>query len=215
MAVVHLKNGNKVQIVNDYAFDKEILCEICDGSFSHSENYASKFLTNALSGIIEPFKTVNDNAGNIDIYYSANIFLIKKCLLSILWRLSISSRKHFSEVRLGQREDMLKARLNDDSIMDPQFFPFTIFSLKNANNQKAKGFSPVVPRFEYNGIETYVMHLHEYLIFFYAGESIPENKGLSSVKSDAIISIGEAADRNLQLYLQKIYPGLPNNPRSI
>lgn len=214
MSVIHLNNDNRVQHVNDFMFDKGILCKDCDGSFSPSEKYTSKFLEEFRNGMKQAEKVTIDRKGNKDYYLLADNFQIKNCLLSILWRMSISGRYHFDSVNLGPLEEKLKRMINSLAIMANSFLPFTIFSLKSLDNLKAKGLSPVVPKYSYKAIDTYVLHIPEFLIFFYASDDVPSELGLSSIRNDQVIVIGEENGANLSAYFSKIYPSLPNNPRS-
>jgi hypothetical protein len=86
-------------------YDREILCGECDNIFSPWENYTRTLLFKDLDQKIIQTGPTGQRWYVIPEY---NYMDMKLCLLSILWRMSISKRPSFAEVRLGPFESQIK-----------------------------------------------------------------------------------------------------------
>jgi hypothetical protein len=103
-------------------YEGGLLCADCDNKRigHHLEDYAAQFLysTEALPDIIRPrvtnYRDERDGFG-YTIIENADYTRFKLFLLSILWRASISNRKFFDQINLGELEDVIRHMiLNND-----------------------------------------------------------------------------------------------------
>jgi hypothetical protein len=83
-------------------YDTDILCATCDGMFSPWEEYAAELLYRQAP----PVSVDSRGPGYFVPAYDYNS--LKLCLLSILWRMSISKRPMYREISLGPFEDQLR-----------------------------------------------------------------------------------------------------------
>ena len=87
-------------------YDCNILCADCDNSFSPWEEYTAKLLFDEAPKYRGP---------KLRGFYSIQKYdyaMLKLCVLSILWRMSITEQKDFGKVSLGQRyENIIRTML--------------------------------------------------------------------------------------------------------
>jgi hypothetical protein len=99
----------KAMITNWQAgvYDTGILCEGCERKFSDFDSYGWKILGNPL--LTNP---VYDASGTRYAYrITCNTDQIRRFILAVLWRASVSSQSFYSEVNLGPYESQVKRRL--------------------------------------------------------------------------------------------------------
>lgn len=192
----------------DFLFDKALLCQECDNSFSHDENYTATLLSQIRSGKISPVQTLSVRGGQ-DRLYNVDQRKVKRCLLSILWRMSISKKDYFMSVDLGPLEIELKSRLNIENIMDQKFFPVTILSLNNSVNWKARMLCTDSPPLKFLGHRMYVLHLPNYLIMYHASKQVTFNPDNLSFRANGLINIGEETKGVTNIYLNNYYKSFP------
>ena len=111
-------------------YDKSILCEKCERTFSDWENYGyNLFVRNW-----EKFNRKNHN-GKIGVYELKNFDYVKLKLfiLSILWKASVSSHDMFSRVNLGPHAALLRTMIleNDPGNNDDFGVMFQAFDKTN------------------------------------------------------------------------------------
>ena len=101
-------------------YDSEILCADCDNKFSPWENYTAKLLMTA--GAYERYREANpgEDFYRIPEYDYASL---KLCLLSILWRMSISKLPSFRRIALGPFEAVIRRMLVDKNPGRTDEFP--------------------------------------------------------------------------------------------
>jgi hypothetical protein len=89
-------------------YDASILCAECDGAFGEWDNYACTLLLKTIpkSAVIMLANGVRCNRVPSYDYDRFKLFL-----LSVIWRMSISARPAFRNVRLGPIEAQLRERL--------------------------------------------------------------------------------------------------------
>lgn len=83
-------------------FREQLLCVDCEGEFSKLETYVSKLWQKQI-----PAEIPDD----LLVIKGLDYTQFKLFHLSILWRASISSRKEFKHVQLGQHEDIIRKLL--------------------------------------------------------------------------------------------------------
>jgi hypothetical protein len=107
-------------------YDDSILCLGCEGDFSDFDSYGWQIL--GPPSLSDP---VLDEIGKTYAYrISCNTDKIRRFLLSVLWRASVSSLECFSRVKLGPRSDIIKARIFDPRPLQPDEFPITAARLQ-------------------------------------------------------------------------------------
>jgi hypothetical protein len=107
-------------------YDREILCTDCDNIFSPWEKYAANLLM--IGAAYERFREAKpgEDFYRIQEYdYAA----LKLCLLSILWKMSISKRPSFRRVVLGPFEHTIRQMLLDKNPGPTEEFPVFIVRL--------------------------------------------------------------------------------------
>jgi len=116
-------------------YEGGLLCSNCDGVvLGQFESYLAKILRN--SNIPENQKIkccVEKNENGVQISRITNVDYkkLKLCLLSILWRSSISSRKMFREVNLGPYEEKLRMQLLEGNPSSDNDIEICILSWRN------------------------------------------------------------------------------------
>jgi hypothetical protein len=83
-------------------YDSSILCAACDGMFSPWEEYAAEFLLRRAPSV----STNSQGSGYIVPNYDYSA--LKLCLLSIIWRMSITKRRVYAAISLGPFEHKLR-----------------------------------------------------------------------------------------------------------
>ncbi len=105
-------------------YDRELLCGECDGGFSCWEDYARKLIFQNLEAQTIQLGPTGQRRYVIPKYdYAAT----KLCLLSILWRMSISTRPSFAEVQLGPFKSQIKDMILRKDPGDPTAFTTFIY----------------------------------------------------------------------------------------
>ncbi len=124
--MIRLTNDPKVYPQSSHTgeYDKNILCAECDNSFSPYDDYAGELL---LNGFEEKY-SLQSNTNQRPPFYMVPEYDYKKLklfFLSVLWRMSISSRPAFNRVALGpfetQFQDLLKRKDPGDAGTFPVF----------------------------------------------------------------------------------------------
>jgi hypothetical protein len=107
-------------------YDREILCADCDNKFSPWEDYTAKLLMNA-----DAYQKYRDAKPGDDFYMipEYDYAKLKLCLLSILWRMSISKLPSFKRIALGPFESVIRKMLLDRNPGRTDQFPVLIFRL--------------------------------------------------------------------------------------
>lgn len=97
-------------------FEPDLLCQDCETTISSYETYFSQLVLNVTPAGITKEELINPNGIKILKYSGVgyNYSKFKLCLLSILWKSSISSKAFFDQVSLGPttEEDLRQKILN-------------------------------------------------------------------------------------------------------
>jgi hypothetical protein len=86
-------------------YDPGILCGACDSSFAPWEEYSAELLHKNAPPININTRKLGSTIPTYD--YAA----LKLCLLSILWRMSVSEREVFERIALGRYEPLIRELL--------------------------------------------------------------------------------------------------------
>lgn len=142
-------------------YDCEILCQDCEKKFSDFDNYGWQVLGNL--SLVNP---VDDIDGTFAYRIDCDTDKIRRFLLSLLWRASVSKHELYSRVRLGPYEVAIRKRLFDDSSpLRADEFPTTAMCLNVDALRRFRGtmFQPLKQR-QY-GLITHVLYLPPNLKF--------------------------------------------------
>lgn len=107
------KNLDKMQTVPTGEYDSNILCKNCDNEIIGSyESYGSGVFFDGLPQSNCPtFKSGKINDIHVTLFENLEYDKFKLFLLSLLWRASISNRKFFKNVNLGDDEERIRKLL--------------------------------------------------------------------------------------------------------
>ncbi|UOE52286.1 hypothetical protein MTO98_14490 [Mucilaginibacter sp. SMC90] len=195
---------NRYQDAYDCLFDKFILCVSCDNSFSEAENYTSRFFDNIRADILQPDRILEHELGS-QFYYNVEVFKIKKAILSILWRMSITGHKRFRNVSLGILQNELRKRLEETNFMEPHFFPISIISLQNLGDVRGDLIPTYLPSFNHLGSLVYQMQLPGFLIFIHVTDAATFDVNTTSIEDDSTLVIVEEKDQASIAHLDRTF----------
>jgi len=125
-----LLDGKKTRMISTGEYEGNILCAECDGNIIGSyENYVQKLLFGGLTEEPLPIchSYFNDKGEKLVICENVDYKSYKLFLLSLLWRMSISSRQIFTNIKVDtdQEEELRKMILNRDP---KAFFDFPTYT---------------------------------------------------------------------------------------
>ncbi|MCE7568179.1 hypothetical protein LZS85_18785 [Aliivibrio fischeri] len=115
------ETGGKVQ---QKGFRENLLCQGCETKLSLWERELSLFIR-FLSGEKSKVLSLTDLKGNSLVSY-INYDLVKKALMSILWRMSISTLPFFSDYNIELYEEKIRNWLDEGLSFNAQDFPILI-----------------------------------------------------------------------------------------
>jgi hypothetical protein len=139
-------------------YDRQILCAECDNKFSAWENYTAKLLMTA--DAYDRFRDANpgEDFYRIPKYDYASL---KLCLLSILWRMSISEIPSFKNITLGPFEAVIRQMLLDKNPGATEEFPMFIVRL---TDEVGSGTLRGTERRNREGVNVYDLGLPGYIV---------------------------------------------------
>jgi hypothetical protein len=135
-------------------WDDSILCLACESLFSPYDNYAKQFFFDDFEGIS---KEKEGESGGVIEVSQYNYKNLKLFCLSLLWRCSVSKKREFEKVNIGEKYDtqIKKMILNDDP-GDFSDFP-TMFTIYNENFSKKALIAPYKLRLKnFNGYRIFL-----------------------------------------------------------
>ena len=193
-----------------------LLCRECDNSFSDDEKYTYWFFDDFRNRSVAPLSEEKDAHG-ITYKFDRSTKKIKRCLLSILWRMSIAKRFEYRYVDLGPIESRLREGLFHDKFMDDRFFPVAIFSTRNVDDSKAMILTPpsnkVKIQHRHNYVMTYSLMLPDILILFYASHQIKIDVTNLGIKADVPLNIHELKPDEMLNVLRTHFKNVPDKTR--
>lgn len=137
-------------------YDQNILCLDCENKFQLADDYAQLLLLRSLDE-----RKMLDGKGDVFFYESFNYKLLKRFVISLLWRASISKNIFYSHINLGPFEKMVKELLWNDSVGTEDEFDFFFSFL--ANLPKRSILQPIQSRF--GSINVIQFYLGEILLY--------------------------------------------------
>lgn len=112
-----------------------ILCQDCDsGIIGKYEDYARKLLfADKLPDSLKPSRELfNGPDGTVyNIFKNVDYKKFKLFVLSMAWKMGISSRPLFKDVRLGEEAEPLRRMIHEGNPKEPNEFPILLFSWIN------------------------------------------------------------------------------------
>lgn len=106
-------------------YDQNILCPECENIFQMADDYAQDLLLKSSN----KRRILFDGKGDIYFFENYNYKLLKRFVISLLWRASISKDIFYSHINIGTFETRAKELLWNDSIGTPDEFDFFFYFL--------------------------------------------------------------------------------------
>jgi hypothetical protein len=106
-------------------YDTEILCQSCDNFFSPWENYTA----NLLMRTDDIYRRTEEAGQKGAAFFEVGVYdyaSLKLCLLSILWRMSVSTRPAYKDIQLGPFESVIREMLLKKDPGPTDIFPIYI-----------------------------------------------------------------------------------------
>jgi hypothetical protein len=144
-------------------YDDSMLCQDCERKFSDFDNYGWQILGEPLLN-----EGVYDNGVLYAYKIACDTDKVRRFLLSVLWRASVSSLACYSRVNLGSRGDTIKSRIFDPTPLTGNEFPITAMRLPMEALGKYKDmlFQPLRERIY--GLISHILYLPPNLKFVIA-----------------------------------------------
>lgn len=124
-------NNEHIEIFQK-GFREKLLCHNCEELLSKEERITAKFFIELTSGKFLAMRNAFSN-DNLMVLTDYNYTSIKKCLLSILWRASISSLDLFANYNLGPYNKIIQDLIFSENNISWDSFPIMITKVKIAN----------------------------------------------------------------------------------
>ncbi len=184
-AIEKAKGIEKISKPPKGEYESGLLCRECDGDrLGKYESYVASILANEeLQEEQKPVCTNIINSSGAEFLRIENIDyrLLKLCLLTILWRSSISTRATYKDVELGQYEEKIREQLFDENPSSDSDIPIVVMSWRN-DSQMATDIIAQPKRHEKNGKTYYSIVLNGYVIlYFISDNSIHDNLNFFSL----------------------------------
>jgi hypothetical protein len=110
-------------------YDPSILCALCDGRFSELDEYGWRILGNPLKG-----QVITDPETGIELpreVSGVDTDKLRRFILSVLWRSSVSSLEFYSNVSLGPKfEKKVQARIFDPEPLSYDEYSTCFFAIE-------------------------------------------------------------------------------------
>jgi hypothetical protein len=110
-------------------YREKLLCHDCEELLAKQEKITASFFKDLITNNYTNLKVTNLSEG-ITLVENYDYSVIKKCLLSILWRASITRVKMFSEYSLGPYEKKIKEIVFSKDEIPWNVFPIHISKVK-------------------------------------------------------------------------------------
>jgi len=114
------KTGVKTAYKQAGIYDENILCQRCEARFTPWDTHGGKVISRARGG-----KDIYRDPQGYEcgcILHDANYNLLRRFILSVLSRASVSSLPFFKGVSLGPHEDRIREILKTDQAVDPETY---------------------------------------------------------------------------------------------
>lgn len=189
-------NAQKIQTGE---FDKDILCADCDNRIlgSDYEKYAQvtmygKNIKPEIAPVCKNYKNPDDGA-EYSICTNIDYGKMKLFLLSMLWRASVSKRKAFQEVNLGEKhEERIRSLLYNGIVPPENEYPIMMTSfMRTAHDLKNVIGQPKRVRFK-GGLNAYILLIDSIQFMYFVNSmdhKLPEFLTRSMLKEKGEMTI--------------------------
>lgn len=109
-------------------YDKNLVCEDCEKLFSPLDNYGHSFL---VANFPKDKVFVDEDTVLAYVIENFDYHKLKLFFISILWRASASSNKHFYHINTGPFEDILKKMILNNDPGDKNYFSVILTKFDN------------------------------------------------------------------------------------
>jgi len=159
-------------------YDKEILCKECEDLFQEVDDYAAKILINDESHeeLKEHGKVVGYRIKDV------NYEMLKRFVISILWRASISNHFFYSKVNLGPLEKKAKKLIWSKSSGDTHEFSFVLARFDNTGTASKSMLDPHKER--WSGRRYYRFYIGGYVLYVKADSQTTPKEWVDFIPSD-------------------------------
>ena len=156
---------------------EKLLCEVCEQKFAVWEKYAKEAFCNAVGiAITQTGELVK--LSNLD-YHKFRLFL-----LSLLWRMGVSSSDFFSLVNLGgKHEEILRRALLNEDPLEPLQYPCLLSIIRNNDQLHLDQISQPMHLKSADGKHCYCVVINGMLFHFYV-----TSHALPAIFADACIN---------------------------
>jgi hypothetical protein len=120
--------------VEQLGYREELLCDCCEKKLSKWENYTKKDLVN-ISKRSSNFLEISNLSKKLVLVKNINHNSFKMCMLSILWRMSVSSHEMFGRYNLGPFEEKIRLVIDQGVSLTTFDYPLLVkeVTLKGAH----------------------------------------------------------------------------------
>ena len=189
-------------------WDKDILCQSCDNTFSPSEQYFLSFINERVNSPDEIIRTPD---GEILIYNDIDETKFRLFPLITLWRLAISKTHSGEGVSLGILEEMVYDCVKQLNPGPYDFFPFSIYSFKDLNDGRARFIGSALP-LKINGFKYYILPISDFIIVIRAGKNVSESIVSTSIRNNRL-EIINLIGRSGTIFLDAMFSSIKAFPR--
>ncbi len=160
---VNIDNLSEKKVVQDTAYDYDILCQECESLINKYETYAARVVYNEKN---RDFYEVDDGEVKSLILKGVDYGKFKLFLLSNLWRASISKLYLFRNVSLGRsHEEKLRRMIIEADPGEVDDYPCWIFKMDESVNRNTKTIAtPTKIKQQLN--TSYVFLVNEYFYWY-------------------------------------------------
>ena len=152
-------------------YREHLLCRNCEEQLSKFEKYAADFFRKIVNNEFNYPKEIKIEEGLIIKDY--NYLFLKRCLLSILWKASISSLPIFSEYNLGSYNTIIKDLVFNNLEIPWDLFPISISKIK-FDNEYTPSIIVSHKKMKFKNKKMYSITLAGYLIDFIITDEMNE-----------------------------------------
>lgn len=161
---VSLEAKRTATYVRAGAYDDEILCEECEARFSDFDRYGWEIF-----GSLRLDHPVPGSGGRA-YRISCDTDKVRRFILSILWRASVSKTKFYSHVNLGLYEKKIQSRIFDPTGLQANEFPIVVLHFDQAKfGAYSQVLFPPLRERHRSGLNAQVLYLPNLKILVFLG----------------------------------------------
>lgn len=160
---VNLNNLKEKRVVQDTAYDYNILCRECDSLINKYETYSARAVYNEQ---LRDYYEVNVDGVKSIILKGIDYKKFKLFLLSNLWRASVSKERNFKIIQLGTKhEERIRRMILDSDPGEEDEYPCWLFKMDKSVDRFTKTIAPPT-RLKQNSNTSYVFLINEYFYWY-------------------------------------------------